>query len=69
MLNSKRRYPSPNKEVLMAWKYMGKGDFIPGVPARDLSDKEVKELGIQEAVEASDLYKKESAKKQAAGDK
>jgi hypothetical protein len=53
----------------MAWKYMGKGDFIPGVPARDLSDKEVKELGIQEAVEASDLYKKESAKKQAAGDK
>jgi hypothetical protein len=54
---------------MMAWKYVGNGDFIPGVPARDLSDKEVKELGIQEAVEASDLYKKESAKKQAAGDK
>jgi hypothetical protein len=53
----------------MAWKYVGDGAFIPGVPARDLSDKEVKELGIQEAVEASDLYKKESAKKQAAGDK
>ena len=52
----------------MAWKYGGTGDFIPGVPARDLSDKEVKELDIQEAVEASDLYKKESAKK-AAGDK
>ena len=52
----------------MAWKYVGDEAFIPGVPARDLSDKEVKELGIQEAVEASDLYKKESAKK-AAGDK
>ena len=48
----------------MAWKYVGDGAFIPGVPAR-----EVRELGIQEAVEASDLYKKESAKKQAAGDK
>jgi hypothetical protein len=52
----------------MAWKYVGDGAFIPGVPAKDLSDKEVRELNIQEAVEASDLYKKESAKK-AAGDK
>ena len=49
----------------MAWKFVGGDDgaFIPGVPARDLSDKEVKELGVQEAVEASDLYKKERAKK------
>ena len=53
----------------MAWKYVGDGAFIPGVPARDLSDKEVKELGIQEAVEASDLYKKDSAKKKAEGSK
>ena len=52
----------------MAWKYVGDGAFIPGVPARDLSEKEIKELDIQEAVEASDLYKKESAKKPA-GDK
>jgi hypothetical protein len=53
----------------MPWKYVGHGDeFIPGIPARDLSDKEVKELGIEEDVKASDLYKKESAKK-AAGDK
>ena len=52
----------------MAWKYVGDGAFIPGVPARDLSEKEIKELDIQEAVEACDLYKKESAKK-AAGDK
>ena len=52
----------------MAWKYVGDGAFIPGVPARDLSEKEIKELDIQEAVEASDLYKKESAKKPS-GDK
>jgi hypothetical protein len=52
----------------MAWKYVGDGRFIPGIPARDLSEKEVKDLNAQEAVEASDLYKKESAKK-AAGDK
>jgi hypothetical protein len=52
----------------MAWKYVGNGDFIPGVPARDLSDKEVKELDIQEAVEASALYKKTTAKKPAEGD-
>jgi hypothetical protein len=54
----------------MAWKYVGDGAFIPGVPAKDLSDQEVKELGIQEAVEASDLYKKESGrvKKPSGGD-
>jgi hypothetical protein len=53
----------------MAWKYVGDGSqFIPGIPARDLSAKEVKELGIQEAVEASDLYKKTTAKKPAEGD-
>jgi hypothetical protein len=53
----------------MAWKYMGDGSqFVPGVPARDLTSKEVKERDIQEAVETSDLYKKDSAKK-AEGDK
>jgi hypothetical protein len=53
----------------MAWKYVGNGEFIPGIPARDLSDKEVKELEVEADVEASDLYKKESANKKAAGDK
>ena len=47
----------------MTWKYVGNGRFIPGIPARDLTDKEVKELKAQEAVEASDLYTKERAKK------
>tara|TARA_Y100000310_G_scaffold333928_1_gene412509 strand:+ start:302 stop:472 length:171 start_codon:yes stop_codon:yes gene_type:complete len=45
----------------MGWKYVGDdGRFIPGIPARDLTDKEVKELGVQEVVEASDLWRKES---------
>jgi hypothetical protein len=55
----------------MAWKYVGKGAFHPGIPARDLSDREVKELGCEADVEASDLYKRESArpKKAVEGDK
>jgi hypothetical protein len=47
----------------MAWKYVGNGRFIPGIPARDLTDKEVKELKVEADVEASDLYKKERGKK------
>jgi hypothetical protein len=47
----------------MGWKYVDKaGRFIPGVPARDLTDKEVKELGVQEQVESSPLYKKDLAR-------
>ena len=46
----------------MGWKYVGDGAFIPGIPARDLSDKEVKELGVQADVETSDLYKKDAGK-------
>jgi hypothetical protein len=56
----------------MAWKYVGKGgSFLPGVPARDLSDRELKELGREADVEACDLYKRESGrpKKAAEGDK
>ena len=47
----------------MAWKYVGDGDeFIPGIPARDLSDAEVKELGVRDDVEASPLYEKTSGR-------
>ena len=43
----------------MAGKYVGKGGrFIPGIPARDLTDKEVKELKAEADVEASALYVK-----------
>ena len=52
----------------MAWTYVGKGAFIPGVPARDLSDNEVKELDVKADVEASDLYKRESASKKKSAD-
>jgi hypothetical protein len=47
----------------MAWKYVGDGDeFIPGIPARDLSDAEVKDLGVSEDVEASPLYEKSNSR-------
>ena len=53
----------------MAWKYMGDGSqFIPGIPARDLSDTEVKELNVEVDVEASNLYKRESAGKKKSAD-
>ena len=53
----------------MAWKYVGNGDqFIPGIPARALTDKEVKELGAEADVEASDLYKQEKKVKKPSGD-
>jgi hypothetical protein len=51
----------------MAWKYVGNGRFIPGIPARDLSDKEVKQLKVEADVEASDLYKKDNKGKKPEG--
>lgn len=55
----------------MPWIYVGDGEFIPGVPARDLTDKEVKEMDVEAQVDASELYKKESgrAKKPDGGNK
>ena len=53
----------------MAWKYLGDGSqFIPGIPAKDLSDNEVKELHVEADVEASDLYKREAAGKKKSAD-
>lgn len=45
----------------MALKYTG-GGFLPGVPARDLSEDEVKEHGGERALLKSGLYEKESKK-------
>lgn len=39
-------------------KYIGNGDFIPGIPARDLSDAEVKEFGGEHLLLHSGLYAK-----------
>ena len=53
----------------MAWKYVRDGSqFIPGIPARDLSDSEVKELHVEADVDASDLYKREAAGKKKSAD-
>ncbi|MCP4010012.1 MAG: hypothetical protein GY726_10930 [Proteobacteria bacterium] len=43
------------------WKYIGKGSALLGVPARDLTDNEVKEHGTK-FIERSGLYKKISKK-------
>lgn len=38
-------------------KYVGDGSWLPGVPARDLTDEEVKEFG-EEQLLATGLYGK-----------
>lgn len=38
------------------FKYMGAGEFIPGVPARDLSDEEAEEYDVTD----HPLYKRQS---------
>lgn len=40
----------------MALKYIGRGEFLPGVPARDLSDEEVERAGGEEFLLARGLY-------------
>ena len=42
----------------VAWKWLGKNEFIPGVPARDLLVGEAERRGIKEIVERSSLYKR-----------
>lgn len=37
-------------------KYVGNGKFLPGVPARDLSDNEVEEFGGEKRLLESGLY-------------
>lgn len=42
------------------WKYLGPG-FLPGVPARDLSDEEAESYGV----ENSGLYERDPKSKKA----
>lgn len=42
------------------WKYDDSGEFLPGVPARDLTDEEYKEHA--ELIAGSKLYKHVAAK-------
>jgi len=39
-------------------KYIGQGNFLAGIPARDLSDAEVKEYGGEIKLISTGLYKK-----------
>lgn len=47
----------------MTYKYKGNG-FVPGIPARDLTDDEAEQIGVA-IIEASGLYEapKKSVKK------
>jgi hypothetical protein len=38
------------------FKYTGNGDFIPGVPARDITEGEAKSRGVLNLVELSPMY-------------
>ena len=41
------------------YKYLGNGEFLPGIPARDLSEDEVGEIGEDVLGKRPDLYQKE----------
>lgn len=45
---------------MLIWNGTG---FIPGIPARNLSDEEVKEYGGEKKLLATGLYEKEAPKK------
>jgi hypothetical protein len=52
----------------MSYRYVGAGAFHPGIPARDLSDADVKKLGTAERalIEASAIYRRVTAGEQPA---
>ncbi len=43
-------------------KYIGDGTFAPGIPARDLTDEEVKEYGGVALLTKTGLYQKPEEK-------
>lgn len=50
-------------------KYVGDGSFVPGLPARDLTDAETEKAGGEKTVLATGLYKKGSEEKAMRGGK
>jgi len=44
--------------------YKGKGEFIPGIPAHDLTSGEVKKYGGEEKLTKNGLYEKPKKKKE-----
>lgn len=53
------------------WRYVGKGEAVPGVPAQDLTEEEHKEHvaagRLPEGSPAAKLYRKETDKKEVSG--
>ena len=49
----------------MTWYYIGKGEFYPGVPARDMTDAEAQDCGADKLP----LYKSEKDKAPVTGAK
>lgn len=39
------------------YMYIGKGSFVPGIPARDLTDQEAEAIGVKKVM-ATGLYLK-----------
>ncbi len=48
-----------DNEDRVAFKYVGHGEHIPGIPARDVLDSELESLGafVQGEIKASPLYR------------
>lgn len=47
------------KRKMVIWQWKGSpGEFIPGVPARDMTDDEVERRGIKDLVEGSAKFEK-----------
>jgi hypothetical protein len=53
----------------MTLTYVGTGAWLPGVPARDLTDEEVQMYGGKEALLACGLYEEEKPAKSAEKEK
>jgi hypothetical protein len=39
------------------WHYVGEGAYLPGIPARDISDEEAQEREIEATLKQSTIYR------------
>lgn len=45
------------KKNIVSWKYIGRGEFVPGIPTKNLTTEEVEKRGIDpETLDKSGLY-------------
>ena len=47
------------------WKYVGEGAYLPGIPARDITDEEAQQRGIEEMLKASNIYRRVPERREA----